>query len=262
MAPYAAAASCWQGFPCGRYGKKKSDHRCRPMKLAARAAAAIVSLAGSLTLMEHAQARFQNRSIMCSFGLDRVCRLPPSASSCPQSPPELFFCLVSHCWESTGGRSIDIWVAQFFCLPACIAPVFALLGLLWGPSALSPITVPDTDGDRIFGAGGRATVFAQKLGNGRLPTHRSPGTTFLRRALPSGMLVLGIIGWLISKPLLTEVHFTWVEVSALAIVTGALLVSFIVWTAIVVDRSDGQRRKTGGGAATRPSANGSAAGAG
>jgi PAS domain S-box-containing protein len=57
------------------------------------------------------------------------------------------------------------------------------------------------------------------------------------------MLVLGIIGWLISKPLLTEEHFTWVEVSALAIVTGALLVSFIVWTAIVVDRSDGQRKQ-------------------
>ncbi len=47
------------------------------------------------------------------------------------------------------------------------------------------------------------------------------------------MLVLGFVGWLISKPLLTEDHFTWVEVSALAIVTGALLVSFLGWTAIV-----------------------------
>jgi hypothetical protein len=51
------------------------------------------------------------------------------------------------------------------------------------------------------------------------------------------------LAWLISKPLLTEVHFAWVELTVLAVVTTTMLAGFIGWTAFIVDRSDGEREQ-------------------
>jgi hypothetical protein len=62
---------------------------------------------------------------------------------------------------------------------------------------------------------------------GSLLTHRGPGANLLRSALPGALPVLGLLGWLISKPKLTEVHFAWVEVTVLTVVTAAMLAGFI-----------------------------------
>ena len=72
---------------------------------------------------------------------------------------------------------------------------------------------------------------------------QGPGARLLRKAVPAAVLVLGLIGWLISKPLLTEEHFTWVQASVLAILCATLLAAFIAWVAFQVDRSDQDRRK-------------------
>jgi PAS domain S-box-containing protein len=78
---------------------------------------------------------------------------------------------------------------------------------------------------------------------GGLLTSDSQGAKLLRKVVPAGFLVLGLIGWLISKPLLTETHFTWVEVSALGILCSSLLAGFIAWIAFIVDRGDTERAK-------------------
>ena len=205
-------------------GKEK-----RPSKssgnLAARAAAAIVSLAGLLTLMEHLFRR--------DFGIDRLFLLRPPGLQIASfrilmSPVTAgAFLLLGLALQGIDWRTKhQDWVAQFFCLPAFIAPAFALLSLLWGPR-VSAITVTLSTGVTFLALLAGLLCSRGSWAIGGLLTRQSPGTTLLRRALPAGMLVLGIIGWLISKPLLTADHFTWVEVSALAILTGALLVSFI-----------------------------------
>jgi PAS domain S-box-containing protein len=241
MAPNAAACFVLAGFSLWLLREKKSRPSPSGRRLAAKASAALVSLAALLTLTEHLFRR--------DLGIDRILLLHPAG---PQTAS--FRILMS---PITAGafllfglalQAIDwrtkrqYWVAQFLCLPVSIAPAFALLGLLWGPN-VSPITVPVPTGVAFFALIAGLLCSRASWAMGGLLTRQSPGTTFFRRALPVGMLVLGLIGWLISRPLLTEEHFTWVEVSALATVTGALLAGFIAWTAIVVDRSDGQRRK-------------------
>jgi len=65
----------------------------------------------------------------------------------------------------------------------------------------------------------------------------------LRGAFPAVLLVLCVLGWLLSKPLLSGVHFTWAEVTVLAIVTGSMIAGFIGWTTFIVDRSDRERKR-------------------
>jgi PAS domain S-box-containing protein len=241
MAPNAAACFVLAGFSLWLLREEEKRPSKSSGKLAARAAAAMVSLAGLLALIEHLFRR--------DFRIDRLFLLRPPGLQIASfrilmSPVTagaflLFGLALQGINWRTKGR---YWVAQFFCLPAFIAPAFALFGLLWGPS-VSAITVPLPTGVAFLALTAGLLCSRADWAIGGLLTRQSPGTTFLRRALPSGMLLVGIIGWLISKPLLTEVHFTWVEVSALAIVTGALLAGFISWIAIVVDRNDDQRKQ-------------------
>ena len=71
----------------------------------------------------------------------------------------------------------------------------------------------------------------------------SAGAHLLRKAVPSALGVLALMGWMISKPLLTEVHFTWVQVSALALVSGFLLVGLVTWSARILDCVEQKQRK-------------------
>ena len=134
------------------------------------------------------------------------------------------------------------WPAQFLCLTAAAAPAFGALGLLLGP-AVSPVTLalPAVVGYFLLTGGLLCSRADWALGG--LLTSRSPGAKLLQKAIPGSLLILGIIGWAISKALLTEVHFSWAEVSALAVASAAILAGFVVWMASIVDRSDADRRK-------------------
>jgi len=241
MSPNAAACFVLAGFSLWLLRGEKSRPFPSGRTLAAKASAALVSLAALLTLLEHLFRR--------DFGINHLLLLRPAGSQIASlrtlmSPITAgAFLLFGLALQAIDWRTKrQYWVAQFLCLPASIASAFALLGLIWGPS-VSPITVPVPTGVAFLALTAGLLCSRAAWAMGGLLIRQSPGTTFLRRALPGGMLVLGSIGWLISKPLLTEDHFTWVEVSALAIVSGALLAGFIGWTAIVVDRSDGQRKQ-------------------
>jgi PAS domain S-box-containing protein len=69
----------------------------------------------------------------------------------------------------------------------------------------------------------------------------STGTSLLRAVLAGALPVLGLLLWLISKALVSGVHFTWIVISSHVIVAVAMLVG----TAFVVNRRDGVRQKTG-----------------
>ena len=76
---------------------------------------------------------------------------------------------------------------------------------------------------------------------GNLLTRLSPATSMLRAALAGALLVLGLLLWLISKALVSEVHFTWSIISSLVIAAVAMLMG----TAFFVKRRHGVPQKTG-----------------
>jgi PAS domain S-box-containing protein len=241
MAPNAAACFVLAGLSLWLL-REKHDRSSAPVRnLTARTAAAIVSMIGILTLAEHL--------FTLSLGIDRLMLLRPPAGQTAgarilMSPITagafLLFglALLLIDWRT---RRED-WPAQFFCLAAAIAFPFGLLGLVLGPG-VSPITLPLPTIVGILALAAGLLCCRSTWALGGLLIRKSPGTTLLRRALPAALLVLGLIGWSISKALLTEAHFTWIEVTVLAIVAGAMLAGFIGWTAFIVDRSDTQRQK-------------------
>jgi hypothetical protein len=72
-------------------------------------------------------------------------------------------------------------------------------------------------------------------------TRLSPGTSLLRAVLAGALLVLGLPLPLISKSLVSEVHFTWIVRSSVVIVAATKFVG----TAFVVHRRDGVPKQTG-----------------
>jgi hypothetical protein len=90
----------------------------------------------------------------------------------------------------------------------------------------------------VSGTTRRVLVFPAQLGHARPLTRL--GTSLLRAVLAGALLVLGLLVWLISKALLSEVHFTWIVISSLPI--GA--VAMLVGTAFLVHRRKWRRKKS------------------
>ena len=230
MAPNAAACFVLAGLSLWLL-REKQDRSSAPVRnLTAKAAAAIVSLVGLLTLAEHL--------FTLNLGIDRLLLLGPpvgqtATSRILMSPITagafllLGLALLGIDWRT---RRED-WPAQFLCLGAALAFPFGLVGLVLGPG-VSPITLPLPTVVSLFALTAGLLCSRATWALGGLLIRNSPGTKLLRRALPAALLVLGLFGWL-----------TWVEVTVLAIFAGAMLAGFIGWTAFIVDRSDAERKK-------------------
>jgi PAS domain S-box-containing protein len=240
MAPNAAACTVLGGMSLWLLRKQDNPSSSRVGKFTAQVAAAIVGLAGLLTLAE--------RLFNLELGIDRLligAPTPPSAAARVLMSPIaagnfLLFglALLTIDWRTRRGD----WPAQFLCLGAATAPAFGLLGLLLGPK-VSDLTValPAVVSYFLLTSGLVCSRASWALGG--LLTSRSRGAQLLRRTAPSALLVLSLIGWFISKPLLTDAHFTWVEVSALAVFSSLLLSGFIAWIAFIVERGDAERER-------------------
>ena len=141
-------------------------------------------------------------------------------------------------WRTRGEK----WPAQFICLAAALAPVFGVLGWILGPGA-PPITLawPAVVAFAMLTAALLCSRAPWAMGG--VLTRQRPGAKMLRGAFPAVLLVLCVLGWLLSKPLLSGVHFTWAEVTVLAIVIGGMIAGFIGWTTFIVDRSDRERKR-------------------
>jgi PAS domain S-box-containing protein len=241
MAPNAAACMILAGLSLWL----QSEQLARPFpsvsKFTARASAAIVSVAGLLSLGE--------QLFRLNLGIDRLLLLrspgpPIDTARILMSPVAagayvlLGLALLGIDWRTRR----EHWPAKYLCLVSGIAPLFGLLGLMLGPQVSSvALAVPAVVGffALIFGCVCARPTWA----TGGLLTRRTPGAKLLGIALPGALPVLGLLGWFISKPLLTEVHFGWVQVTVLAMLTSTMVAGFIGWTAFVVDRSNNQRKQ-------------------
>jgi PAS domain S-box-containing protein len=241
MAPTAAVCSVLAGISLWLLRKQGAQSFTRTGEVVAKSAAAIVGLVGALTLIEQlfglelgTDAVFVVKARALAIAGARI-RMSPMAA--------IIFLLFGLALALIDWRTDrDDWPAQFLSFGAAMGAAFGLLGLVFGPK-MSPLTL-------AFPA--VVTYFVMALGIvcarapwavGGLLTANTQGATLLRRMVPTGLLVLGVVGWLISKPLLTAAHFTWIEVSALALLCSATLAGFIAWIAFIVDRGDNERRK-------------------
>ena len=213
-------------------------------KMAADANALIVCLVALLSLAEHLWG--------WNPGLDRWLVVVPPAYAIPGLRPGLMstpaaleflllgFALLLLDWKTRRGHSH--WPAQYLSFAAGIGGVFGLFALFLQPRTTSvTMALPAAVTSLALASGLVGARATWALGS--LLTSRNSGARLLRNALPIALLVFCLIGWAISKALLTEAHFTWVETSLLAIMCGSLLTGFIVWVAFIVDRADLERKK-------------------
>jgi len=241
MAPNAAACSVLAGVSLWLLRTKNDQRVPRARNLAARTAATIVALVAVLSLAEPV--------FGLDLGIDRLLLVTAPAldiagARIRMSPiAAIIFLLFGFAlWLIDWRTSRDDWPAQFFSLGAAMGAAFGLFGLVLGPN-VSPITLAFPAVVTYFLLAFGIVCARASWAIGGLLTRDTQGAGLLRRAVPAGLLVLSLIGWLISKPLLSESHFTWIEVGALAIACSVVLAAFITWIAIIVDRGDTERKK-------------------
>ncbi len=208
-------------------------------RLPARIAATSAGFVGLLSLAEHIFA--------ADLGIDRWLPFNPSPltanlrtlmSPVAAAAFALFsLALLTIDWRT---RRQD-WPAQLFCGGVMMAALFGLLGLVWGPKA-SPITLafPAVVNFLLLATGLLSSRATWAMGG--LLASRSRGASLLRRAIPSALLILSLIGYTISKPLLTDAHFTWIQVCILAVLCSAMLAGFIIWMAFIIERGEAERK--------------------
>lgn len=241
MAPNAAGCVVLASASLWLLRKKDVQSAGTARKLAAKTAAVIVSLVGFFSLAEHL--------FNSDLGIDRLLLVtapgPQIAHARILMSPVaagvlllLSAALVAIDWRTHRGD----WPAQFLTVGAALGAAFGLLGLVLGPG-VSPITVaiPAVLSYFLLAFGLLCSRATWALGG--LLTSSSRGARLLRRAVPASLLVLGVIGSSISKALLTESHFTWAEVSVLAVFCGVALVGFVARMAFIVERGDAERKK-------------------
>ena len=219
IAPNSAACMVLAGVSL--WFLRKSDKQSFATGLVAKTAAGIVGLVGLFTLAEHL------------FGVD-FGMSPVSAVAFVL----LGLALLGIDWRMHRGD----WPSQFLCFGAMICAAFGCLGLFLEPS-VSPTTLalPTVVSFFILTTGLLCSRPAWAMGG--LLASRSQGAKLLRGAIPAALLLLGGVGFSISKALLADAHFTWVQVSVFAVLSGAMLAGFVTWIAFVVEQSETQRRR-------------------
>jgi signal transduction histidine kinase len=206
-------------------------------EFAARTAAAIVCLMGLLILAEHI--------FGWDLGFDQLLIAVPLAERIPGLRPGLIASSAACDFILLGSALLlldwktrrETWPTQYLSFGAAIIAIFGIFALFLAPGATSlTMALPAAVAFFVVSCGllGLRATWAV----GGLLVSQSAGAKLLRRTIPAALMVFGLIAWSASKALLTEVSFTWIEASLLAILCGALLVGFITWIAFIVDRSD------------------------
>ena len=246
LVPNTAASCILLGVALWLLRREKEEESRQPFagarKLIARISAAIVCLMGVLVAVEHICA--------CDLGFDQLLFAVPGAERIPGLRPGLVasssacaFILLSTALLLLNYKTRrGIWLAQYLAFATAIVAIFGFFALLIAPG-VSGLTMafPSAVAFLVLAAGLLGSRPTWVMGG--LLSSQSAGAQLLRKVVPLALLVLTLVGWSISKPLLTEAHFTWVQASILAIFCGALLVGFVTWIAFIVDRSDTERRK-------------------
>jgi PAS domain S-box-containing protein len=131
------------------------------------------------------------------------------------------------------------WPSQFFCLAAATTTMIGLFGLMLGSRVSSVgLISPAPAVAAFFLLNGGLLCSRPTWALGGLVTRHSQGAEWLRRTLPFAALLFAITGWVIAKPLLSNVHFTWTEIALLALSAACMLTLFIGWVVYMMDRSE------------------------
>ena len=223
--------------------RKKDDQSvARSSRVAANVAAASAALVGLFSLAEQVfgwDLGIDQLLVLVSPA-ERVAGLRPGMMSLITALDFLLLGLALLLLDCRTRR--HDWPAQFLCFAALVGAAFGFLALALEPNASrTSMALPTVVSFLVLTSGLVCSRPTWALGG--LLTSPSPGARLLRRAVPAALLVLSLIGWAMSKALLTEFHFTWIEVSVLAIVCSAMLAGFIAWMAFIIDRSDAERKK-------------------
>ena len=211
-------------------------------RIVAKTSAAIAGLAGLLSVLEHI--------FGLDFGIDQRLALVSAADHAAGVRPGLMSSITALDFLMLGLALLmldwktrrDDWPAQFLIVGTTVPTTFGLIALFLSPNTLPASMAWPTVGTFFVLAAGTLCSRASWAIGGLL-VRDTPGARLFRRAAPTALLVLGLIGLLISKPLLTDSHFTWIEVSVLALFSSILLAGFVAWVAFVVERGEAERKK-------------------
>ena len=222
--------------------KHGSEPITRVRRFAANTVAATAALIGLASLAEHL--------FGLDLGIDQALAVVSAADHAAGVRPGLMSSLTALDFLILGLALVMLdwrtrrndWPAQFLCLAAALPASFGLLALFLSPRTY-PTTMAWPTAVTFFVLVSGLPCSRATWALGGLLTSQNSGARLLRRATPAALIVLSFIGWLISKPLLADSHFTWVQVSVLAVFSSAALAGFIAWVAFIVERSDTQRRK-------------------
>lgn len=241
MAPNAAGCTVLASISLWSLRREDGLNFWVAKRLAANIAAGIIALVGLLTLAEHL--------FDLNLGIDRFLLISaPSpeiaAERVLMSPIAAGFFLLFGCallginWRTRRGD----WPAQFLTIGAMAGAAFGLFGLILGPGvSATTLALPAVISYFLLACGILCSRPTWAVGGFLIK--QGQGASLVRRTVPAALLVMSIIGLSISRALLAESHFTWVEVSVLGVFCITLLAGLIVWLAFLVERGDDERKK-------------------
>lgn len=210
-------------------------------KSIARTAATLVSLVGLLSLLENL--------FGWDFGMDQWLAKDASVTLTSlraglMSPITagvfvlLGLALLTIDWRTRRER----WPAQYLSLTAGAGATFGILGFAFDPhiyvSHLS-LALPSAVTLTVFSLG--LVCSRTEYGLGALLCSQSLGGSLARRLLPAAFVPV-IVGWIRWQISAVEWFSAWSIVVVSSLITMVLLGGLIAWAAVVVDRSDAERK--------------------
>jgi PAS domain S-box-containing protein len=231
-APNAAASLALAGVSL--WLRRKPDNQSSVPKAVAKATAAIAGLVGLLSLAEHL--------FVLDLGIDRWLvitspALHSAAARILMSPIAagtfvlLGLALVGIDWRTRQGS----WPAQYLCLGAMAGAAFGFLGTILEPN-VSPLGMALPAAAGLFTLASGLLCSRAEWVSGGLLASQNLGARLFRKATPAALLILSLIGFSLSRPLIADAHITWVQACVLAIFCSALLAGFIAWMAFMAER--------------------------
>ncbi|MGA7755351.1 MAG: CHASE3 domain-containing protein [Candidatus Sulfotelmatobacter sp.] len=229
------AAICFVLLGIALWLLRKKEEVSFAKEVAARIASAITALVGLIVLAENL--------LGWNAGIDQLLHVVRSGEELGSVRPGLIptiaalnflllgcgFLILN--WRTRHGY----WPAQWLAVVAAINSTFGIFDfVLVRQISHTHIALPAAINFAVLSLGLICVRSEWALGGVLAST--GAGAKLLRRAVPSALAVLAFIGWLLRKPLLTEAHLSWIEVSTLGMVSSLLLVLLVVWNARILDR--------------------------
>ena len=236
------AAVCFLllGYALWVLRKQTPDSAMGLSRRAAQIAAAIVTLVGVLALAENL--------LGLDLHIDQLLHLVRPGEEVGSARPGLIPFIASFNLVALGGALLILdwktrrlgWPAQWLAMTAAVVSTFGLLDFtLGGHVSHTFIALPSAVNFALYSFG--IVCARPRSAFGGLLSSQGMGARWLRRTAPAALAVFIFFGWILSKPMLTTAHFTWIEVCVIAIAAGMILFAFVAWAALLLERSEGQR---------------------